>query len=136
MSLAATVICGHKDKIQNKLGIMQLWQTGSNRFFSKTYHFHQLQKVGYVSSCRLDLSPVDWALSPIRQLLVTTKTECNLLHFFGYFCVLTIVVLCRCGKWVRLFVPFFSQQLAWYSLVPQKLHCRKEAFILDEVRII
>lgn len=63
-------------------------------FDSWFYFWHHI----HISSTRC--SPVEWALSQIRELLITSDTqECYSLHFCGYLTMLVIVVAHRYYYW-------------------------------------
>lgn len=61
----------------------------------------------------LDFPLVDWALSPVRELLVTSKRACH--------CAL-LGIVCDAGLGTS-----FPWKLAWYLLVQQKLGLVEEA---------
>lgn len=62
------------------------------------------------------LPPLEWALSPIRQLLVTTKCQYHLLHFYVWHSMLVIVLFNTHCSWVGLLSASIHEKLTYYFI--------------------
>lgn len=79
---------------------------------------------------------VKWALSPISQLLVATDMWVPLTLPFNISCYAMWLSLLRSDIFLKnCLTASLSWQLAYYFLVPWKLHCRKDAFRSDSLEL-
>lgn len=99
-------------------------------FCSINHDFTSTQQLtGFADSSTKQCNPlVEWALSPIKELLFATKECVPLLHQQGYCAMLVIDVGHRHHSWVGLLVVFLLRKPAQHPVVQWKLMLIEGAF--------